>query len=113
MMTTNCLGPYLFTKLLTPLLKSTASNSSPNSVRVAWAASIIADAFSPQNGIEFDDDNNVKHAELLEYGQTKAGNFFLANSFGIKNPEIVSVVRIKLDVNFIRKYLNKFELLND
>ena len=49
-MCTNCLGPYLFTKLLTPLLQKTASSSPPGSVRVTWAAS-LATVGSPKNGV--------------------------------------------------------------
>ena len=37
----NCLGPYLFTKLLTPLIIKTAQTAPKNSVRVIWTSSQI------------------------------------------------------------------------
>ena len=47
-MGTNCLGPWLFTELLTPLLDRAAANSPRGSVRVTWAASLatMGESFS-------------------------------------------------------------------
>ena len=36
---TNCLGPYLFTKLLLPQLQAAVQTSIPGSVRVVWTSS--------------------------------------------------------------------------
>lgn len=52
-MGTNCLGPFLFTSLLTPLLEKTAASSTPGSVRVTWAAS-LATLAAPTGGVEFE-----------------------------------------------------------
>jgi NAD(P)-dependent dehydrogenase (short-subunit alcohol dehydrogenase family) len=37
---TNCLGPWLFTHHLLPVLQKTAAEAPKNSVRVTWAASL-------------------------------------------------------------------------
>jgi NAD(P)-dependent dehydrogenase (short-subunit alcohol dehydrogenase family) len=40
---TNCLGPYLFTQLLLPVLTSTAKSTDSGAVRVIWTSSIAID----------------------------------------------------------------------
>jgi retinol dehydrogenase 12 len=78
-MGTNCLGPFLFSELLQPILQRTASSSPPGSVRVTWAASIASQLYSPQNGVDFGEDGNPRIlGPRTDYGQTKAGNIFLA-----------------------------------
>lgn len=80
-MGTNCLGPYLFTKLLTPLIQRTAANSPPGSVRVTWAAS-MATLFSPTNGVEMETAGPKVHSQNgTNYAQTKAGNVLLAKAY--------------------------------
>jgi len=80
-MGTNCLGPYLFTQLLTPLLQKTASSSPPGSVRVTWAAS-MATRFSPSNGVAMQQSGPKIHGQNgMNYGQTKAGNVLLAKAY--------------------------------
>lgn len=76
---TNCLGPFLFTSLLTPLLKKTAASSPPGTVRITWAAS-SATELSPKGGVEFELDGAVKiHDDpQKDYCQSKTGNVFLA-----------------------------------
>lgn len=52
---TNCLGPSLLTRLLLPLLESTASEEAEkgvlNSVRVVWTASQMVELGAPPHGI--------------------------------------------------------------
>jgi len=90
---TNCLGPYLFAKLLTPLLIHTASlpETVPGSVRVTWAASTAIDGFSPPGGMTFDSDDGYlphpKNNQNSNYGASKAGNYFLASQFALRHPE--------------------------
>lgn len=78
-MGTNCLGPFLFTSFLTPILKETAVSSPPGTVRITWAASSAIE-FSPKCGVEFNPDGAVKiHSDpQKDYCQSKAGNIFLA-----------------------------------
>lgn len=94
---TNCLGPWLLTHLLTPILKSTAASSPPNSVRVAWAGSLAIDAYAPTGGVTLNEKGEPVVGSNIQsdYGVSKAGNLFLASEFGkrTEGDGIVSVVR--------------------
>ncbi|XWW93996.1 hypothetical protein V2A60_001935 [Cordyceps javanica] len=83
-MATNCLGPFLFTKLLTPLLVATAATAPKDSVRVIWASSLANNLFSPRGGVAIDPATGApkKHAlTQTNYGQSKTGNQFYAVEF--------------------------------
>ena len=79
----NCLGPFLFTKLLTPLLVRTARDTAtaqPHSVRVVFTSSQIVDSLGPQGGVSLAeqepgcwpaDKNHV-------YSASKVANWFMA-----------------------------------
>lgn len=94
-MGTNCLGPFLFTKLLLPILQKTASTA-PTGVRVTWAGSLGAHLQSPPDGIQFGGDGSPRNhtSQGVNYGQSKAGNFYLAREFSkrLKDDGVVSVV---------------------
>lgn len=82
-MGTNCLGPYLFTQYLTPLLQKTAASSPPGSVRVTWAAS-LATSFSPPGGVTWDEKTGgaqVHNNRGKDYAQTKACNVLLSKEY--------------------------------
>ncbi|KAK0777705.1 short-chain alcohol dehydrogenase [Friedmanniomyces endolithicus] len=82
-MGTNCLGPFLFTQLLTPLLTKTAASQPPGSVRVTWAAS-LATAFSPKGGVTLDPQTGAPKVfgdRHTDYAQTKACNALLAREY--------------------------------
>lgn len=85
-MVTNCIGPYLLAQCLLPILKKTASTSPRGSVRVTWAGSLAVDLFSPSNGgMAFNTSTGSPEdhqtASPLNYGQSKAGNVYLATEF--------------------------------
>ncbi|KAK4891240.1 short-chain alcohol dehydrogenase [Elasticomyces elasticus] len=87
---TNCVAPYLFTKLLTPLLQQTAASSPAGSVRVIWAASLGVDVQSPPHGgFDLTSDGapivNTTRTQT-NYGMSKVGNYFLASQFALRNP---------------------------
>lgn len=92
-MVTNCLGPYLFTQLLTPLIEKTASSSPPGSVRVTWAAS-LGTMMSPKPGGVIMEDSGAKvHGQPpVDYAQSKSGNVLLARAYQAEhqNDKIVS-----------------------
>ena len=81
---TNCLGPFLLTKLLLPTLQKTAASLSiahKDSVRITWAASITIEVLAPTNGVDFSPhDGSLSIPSRIEfaYGMSKAGNVFLA-----------------------------------
>lgn len=92
---TNNLAPFLFTKLLTPLLKATAKVSPPGSVRVVWVSSSAAKNFSPEGGVDVTNlDYHVDMGVWPKYGISKAGNIYhgteYARRFG--NDGILSLV---------------------
>lgn len=88
-MATNCLGPFLLTKLLTPILRATARTSHKDSVRVLWASSLAVNILSPTGGITLlEEEGDGKtgppwktNFQLLNYGQSKVGNYFYANEY--------------------------------
>ena len=83
-MGTNCLGAFLFTELLTPLLRKTAASAPKGSVRVTWAAS-LATLGAPKEGVAFDARTRapkVHGIPGLDYSQSKAGNVLLAREYG-------------------------------
>ncbi|KAH7377291.1 hypothetical protein BKA66DRAFT_513595 [Pyrenochaeta sp. MPI-SDFR-AT-0127] len=79
---TNCLGPFLFSTLLLPILCKTALSSPPGSVRVTWASSLAAVFLTPTHGMEFETDGSPRVSKAhTNYGVSKAGNWFLAAEF--------------------------------
>ena len=80
-MGTNCLGPFLFTQFLLPILKMTAASSSKDSVRVAWPRFIIIDTSSPPGSIDLEDFGKKKSMnEFARYGITNCGNLFISKT---------------------------------
>lgn len=91
---TNCLGPYLFTQLLTPIIQKTASTSPPGSVRVTWAAS-LGTLFSPRpGGVIMEPNAGAKDHRnpQIDYVQSKSGNVLLARAYQAEhlNDNIIS-----------------------
>ena len=89
-MGTNCLGPFLLTQCLLPMLNKTASTSPPGSVRVTWAASSAVDVTSPKGGVVIYNSSTgepkSKQSPAANYGQSKTGNLFLAHEFARRYP---------------------------
>lgn len=82
-MGTNCLGPYLLTKLLLLILTETAKTAPPNTVRIVFATSGIVDLAGPPGGVSFAELEPGKHSDDMnhKYSASKAGNWFLASEF--------------------------------
>ncbi|EXJ57577.1 hypothetical protein A1O7_07925 [Cladophialophora yegresii CBS 114405] len=85
---TNILGPFLFTKLLLPILQRTAEQEPKGTVRVSWAGSLAVDLQSPKGGLAWKKDKkgedtlDDKSDNRLAYGVSKAANYFFATEFG-------------------------------
>lgn len=83
-MATNCLGPWLFTHLLHPILSSTAATAAPSTVRVSWAGSVVIDLYSPKQGMSLKSDSEpdlpLSNPQAL-YAISKAGNLFYASEY--------------------------------
>ncbi|RDW79443.1 hypothetical protein BP6252_04081 [Coleophoma cylindrospora] len=87
---TNNIGPFLFTKLLTPIMQETAKTSKPGEVRVVWLAS-SAIGMAPTGGVNLANmDYKQDQAAWHKYGVSKAGNVLHAREFAKRYPEIIS-----------------------
>ncbi|KUL87022.1 hypothetical protein ZTR_05699 [Talaromyces verruculosus] len=82
-MGTNCLGPYLLTKLLLPILIETAKSAPKDTVRIVFTSSGIVDLVGPPGGLSFAELEPGKHSKDMNrnYSASKAGNWFLASEF--------------------------------
>ncbi|KAI0168384.1 hypothetical protein BJ166DRAFT_569172 [Pestalotiopsis sp. NC0098] len=94
--TINSLGPYLLTRLLTPILTRTAKSCPKDSVRVIWPASILVEMMSPQEGIrkKFLQDATTVQDENELYSSSKTGNWFLASELARRQAKGDGVVHI-------------------
>lgn len=94
---TNNVAPFLFTKLLTPLLIKTAANATPGTVRVTWVSSSAAKRFSPPGGIDMSNlDYKKEQSAWQKYGASKAGNILHSSEFArrFKDSGVISLVSI-------------------
>ncbi|TGJ78657.1 hypothetical protein E0Z10_g10103 [Xylaria hypoxylon] len=91
---TNCLGPFLFTRFLTPTLIATAKMASKGSVRVVWVSSSAAEHLNPKGGIDLDNLDYKRDAfYAYKYGISKVGNYYHATEYArrYRDDGIVSV----------------------
>jgi retinol dehydrogenase-12 len=91
----NCLAPFLFTKLLTPLLLETAKSSEKGSVRVVWVSSSAVTFGSPTGGVDMANLTYEKDKGVGErYAVSKGGNVLHAAEFARRYEKegVVSVV---------------------
>jgi NAD(P)-dependent dehydrogenase (short-subunit alcohol dehydrogenase family) len=79
----NCLGLFLLTKLLIPVLKQTASFSPGPSIRVIFIASAMVDMAAPLGGMPLSELVPGNQSADLSYNYviSKTGNWFLASEF--------------------------------
>ena len=92
---TNCLAPFLFTKLLTPLLLETAKSSPAGAVRVVWVSSAAAYLGAPKGGVDMQNlDYKKDKSSPTKYSVSKGGNVLHALEFQrrYKDSGLVSIV---------------------
>ncbi|KAF2173444.1 hypothetical protein M409DRAFT_61850 [Zasmidium cellare ATCC 36951] len=79
----NCVGPFLLTKLLTPVLKATAQQEQSGAVRVVWLSSYGLVAYAPnEKGIDMSNlDYHVPKTGMDRYGISKAGDWLLSAEY--------------------------------
>jgi NAD(P)-dependent dehydrogenase (short-subunit alcohol dehydrogenase family) len=80
---TNCLGPFLFTQLLLPLLEKAATtqnqaSTNPASGRVVWLSSQIMELSAPLGGISMHDLKNPPKDQTRNYVASKTVNYLLS-----------------------------------
>ena len=95
---TNNVGPFLFTRLLTPTLATTAKAENdagrPGAVRVVWVSSSATEGFAPTGGVEIDKlDYREDKTWMYKYGVSKAGNYLHSTEYARRHRDhgIVSV----------------------
>ncbi|KAL4968339.1 uncharacterized protein BDV14DRAFT_153015 [Aspergillus stella-maris] len=83
-MATNCLGPFLFTQMMIPLLDAAVLISGPafpGSTRVVWLSAQVAELSSPLEGIIISELSNTPQDNARNYMNTKVGTWFLSCEF--------------------------------
>ena len=106
---TNVLGPFLFTKLLLPILAKTAANSPKGTVRVSWASS-FATYLSPKGGIQFSEDGTPLNlgGNNEAYAISKTANWFLAHEMGKRYGNKVGVLHNAFNPGNLRSGLQRY-----
>ena len=95
---TNIYGPFLLTKLLLPILRSTAkaerAATNPQPVRVSWAGSIATVLSRPHGGVSWaQNDLAFAHADpQTGYAISKCANYYLATEFGRRSGDADGVL---------------------
>ena len=92
---TNCLAPFLFTKILTQILVQTAQSSPAGSVRVIWVSSSAAEVVAPRGGIDLENlDFKKDQSATAKYAVSKGGNVLHAIEYQrrYKDEGVVSTV---------------------
>lgn len=92
---TNALAPFLFTKLLTPILLSTARVAPPGSVRVIWLSSVMAENLAPNGGVDMNNlDYKMEKYAMQKYAVSKAANTLYSAEFARRYGDngLISVV---------------------
>ncbi|KAI0017572.1 putative estradiol 17 beta-dehydrogenase [Xylariomycetidae sp. FL0641] len=89
----NCIGPFLFSELLAPVLAGTAKAEPEGSVRVVWLSSFGLETFAPEGkGIDMSNvDYRIPKSPFERYGISKAATWLLAVEYARRHPEVVSV----------------------
>ncbi|KAH6717446.1 hypothetical protein BKA61DRAFT_323180 [Leptodontidium sp. MPI-SDFR-AT-0119] len=104
---TNNVAPFLFTKLLTPILKSTAKVNPPGTTRVVWVSSSAAEGFSPKGGIDLTNlDYKKDQTAWHKYGVSKAGNLYHAKEFA-KRYEDDGIISVALNPGNLKSDLQR------
>ena len=91
----NCLGTFLFTKLLTPALVATAKSEPPNTVRVIWVSSVGMEILGEKD-VVIDMSNldyHVQKPAMYKYGISKCGDWAYGVEFAkrFKAEGVVSI----------------------
>jgi NAD(P)-dependent dehydrogenase (short-subunit alcohol dehydrogenase family) len=105
----NCLGPFVLTQLLQPLLEAAAADATapPASVRVFWASSPVAELFTPSEGIIMDEIRSPPKDRARNYTNSNTGNLFLAVEYARHLGPSLHLVSVAydpgaVDSNFLR-----------
>ncbi|KAF3018242.1 hypothetical protein E8E14_013309 [Neopestalotiopsis sp. 37M] len=106
----NCVGTFLFTKLLTPVLATTAKTSLPSTVRVIWLSSFACE-LRAHEGVGLSIDNLDYHEPVIattRYGLSKSGVWALGVEYGRRHgPGKDGIVSVPINPGNIRSELQR------
>ncbi|KAE8452786.1 hypothetical protein EG329_013058 [Mollisiaceae sp. DMI_Dod_QoI] len=98
---TNNLAPFLFTKLLTPMMAQTAKIAPPGTVRVVWTASGAVN-MSPTGGVEMTNlDYKIDKGAWHKYSVSKAGNFLHSTEFARRH-KADGIISVAVDPGMLK-----------
>ncbi|CAM1505936.1 Fc.00g115730.m01.CDS01 [Cosmosporella sp. VM-42] len=94
----NCVGTFLFTKLLTPILETTAKSEPEGTVRVIWVSSSGTELAGEKSvGLHLDNlDYHIPKSPMYKYAISKTGNYLHGVEFA-KRYSASGVVSIPLN----------------
>jgi NAD(P)-dependent dehydrogenase (short-subunit alcohol dehydrogenase family) len=97
---TNCLGPFLFSQLLLPLLAK-AAGQTQNSVaamgRVIWLSSQIMELSAPKGGVSLTDLNKTPKDQTRNYVTSKTVNYLLSCEFARREGPAKGVISVSIN----------------
>lgn len=96
----NNVGPFLLTKLLTPLLASTAKQAPKDTVRVVWVASSAAEMVPmvPTGGVDMASiDARADTSNFGCYALSKAGNYLHGVEYAVRHTAADGVLSVPLN----------------
>ncbi|KAL4871093.1 hypothetical protein BDV12DRAFT_206940 [Aspergillus spectabilis] len=108
---TNCLGPFLFTHMLIPLLdKAVAQNgsASPGAVRVVWLSDQVAELSSPADGMVMTELSNAPQCNARNYMNSKVGSWFLSTEFARRYGQEHSIISVAMNPGAARTNLFRY-----
>ncbi|OJJ65081.1 hypothetical protein ASPSYDRAFT_75516 [Aspergillus sydowii CBS 593.65] len=97
---TNCLGPFLFTQMMLPLLDAAVAlngPSFPGAVRVVWLSSQVAELSSPLDGIVMTELNNASLDNARNYQNSKVGGWFLSTEFARRYGDEHGIISVAMN----------------
>ncbi|PGH14005.1 hypothetical protein AJ79_03274 [Helicocarpus griseus UAMH5409] len=106
----NGIAPFLFTKLLTPTLVSTAKTEPPNTVRVIWVSSVVMETGAPKSvGVPIDQLERLKEtgSPYFNYAISKAANYLYAFEFA-KQHKADGVISVALNPGNLASDLSRY-----
>ena len=108
----NCVGAFLFAKLLTPALIATAQKQPANTVRVVWPSSFGLEEYAPEDrGIDLTNlDYHIPKPHVERYGISKAGNWLLGVEYARRH-KADGIVSVPINPGNVRTSLARDQTL--
>jgi NAD(P)-dependent dehydrogenase (short-subunit alcohol dehydrogenase family) len=97
---TNCLGPFLLTHMMLPLLDAAVEENGPafpGAVRVVWLSSQVAELSSPPEGIVMTELSNAPQDNVRNYLNSKVGCWFLSAEFARRYGDERRIVSVAMN----------------